>query len=96
RSNALAQGFKEIATTKFELLTGSIVRIVDESNNFDVSVKEYIKEFLQNIDKKSVDKINDLITEINKIGIKKTFIAKCEKCSHEWESEIDFNPVNFS
>ncbi len=88
--------FKSMAVLKFDLLTHAIVKVVDEKNNVNVSEPKYIKEFLQNIDKITVDKINDLIDEINKIGIKRVFTAKCEKCSHEWESEIDFNPVNFS
>jgi hypothetical protein len=96
RSGILAKAFREIAVTKFELLTGGIVKIVDDANGINVSDKSFIKEFLQNIDKKSVDKISDLITEINKIGIKRTFEAKCEECKHTWENEIDFNPVNFS
>jgi hypothetical protein len=37
-----------------------------------------------------------LIKVVNKIGVKKEFTAKCDSCGHEWESEIDFNPVNFS
>ena len=53
-------------------------------------------KLFKNIDKKSADKISDLINEINQVGIKRTFIAKCEKCNHEWENDIDFNPVNFS
>ena len=40
--------------------------------------------------------IKDLIKEINQIGIRRVFTAKCLKCEHEWENEIDFNPVNFS
>lgn len=87
--------FKSVAITKFDLMTNGIVKIVDESKGVNVTDPKFIKDFLQNIDKRSVDKISDLIDEINKIGIKKTFIAKCEKCNHEWESEIDFNPVNF-
>jgi len=96
RSSIFGKAFKEIAVTKFELMCGGIVKIVDESNNVNVTDKSYIKEFLQNIDKKSVDKIGDQIAKINQIGIKRTFTAKCEKCEHTWESEIDFNPVNFS
>jgi DNA-directed RNA polymerase subunit M/transcription elongation factor TFIIS len=96
RSDIFGKAFKEIAVTKFELMCGGIVKIVDESNNINVTDKSYIKEFLQNIDKKSVDKIGDQIAKINQIGIKRTFTATCEKCKHEWESEIDFNPVNFS
>lgn len=96
KSSILGKAFKELAITKVDLMVGGIIKIVDESRNVNVSDKKFIMEFLQNIDKKSSDKIGDLIEEINHIGIKRTFIAKCEKCEHEWESEIDFNPVNFS
>lgn len=96
RSNVFSKAFKEIAVTKFDLMCSAILKVVNEDEGVNVQDKKFIKEFLHNIDKKSVDRIDDLITEINKIGIKRSFTAKCEKCTHEWESEIDFNPVNFS
>jgi hypothetical protein len=96
RSGIFGTAFREIATVKFNLMTNAIVKLVDESRGVNVSDKKNINEFLYNIDKKSIDKIHDLLTEINEIGIKRTFLAKCEKCEHQWESEIDFNPVNFS
>jgi len=96
RSLIFNKAFKEIGQTKFDLMCNGIVRIVNEADGVNVADKKFIKDFLMNIDKKSVDKISDLIDEINQIGIKRTFTAKCEKCAHEWQSEIDFNPVNFS
>lgn len=96
RKAIFGAAFKELATMKFELILNSIIKIVDESQGVNVADKKFINEFLYNIDKKSIDKIHDQISLINNIGIKRTFIAKCDKCEHEWESEIDFNPVNFS
>lgn len=96
RSEIFAKAFRDIATTKYDLMCAGVDKVVDESVGLNVSDRKYIREFLQNIDKKSADKIGDLIEEINRIGIKRTFTAKCEKCEHPWESEIDFNPVNFS
>jgi hypothetical protein len=96
RFKLFSSAYKELSTVTYELMVNSIVKIVDDSKNINVNDKGFIKEFLQNIDKKSVDKISDLIKTINQIGIKRSFLAKCEKCSHEWENEIDFNPVNFS
>jgi len=98
RSEIFKKAFKEIAITKFDLLTQAVQKInfTQGDNEQTVTEKRFVKEFLQNIDKKEVDKISDLVEEINEIGIKKTFTAKCEKCEHVWESEIDFNPVNFS
>lgn len=96
RSQIFSKAFKDMAVTKFDLMSCGIIKIVDESNNISVTDKKFIKEFLTNIDKSSADKINDLITEINQVGIKRDFSAECTKCNHIWTSEIDFNPVNFS
>jgi hypothetical protein len=96
RLKLFSSAFKELSTITYELMVNSVIKVVDESKNINVNDKADIKEFLQNIDKMSSDKISDLIKEINQIGIKRSFTAKCEKCEHEWESEIDFNPVNFS
>lgn len=96
RTDIFAKAFKEMATVTYELMLRSIVKVVDESNNVNVSDKNHIKEFLVNIDKKSVDLISDQITALNIIGIKRTFSATCDKCAHVWENDIDFNPVNFS
>ena len=92
----LSGAFKEIAIVTHTLMVNSVIKVVDEANNINVTDTSYIKEFLQNIDKKSVDQIADLIKQINQIGIKKTFTAICEECEYNWESEVDFNPVNFS
>lgn len=96
RLKVLSEVFQKMSVITYELLSNSVIKVVDERNGVDVSDREFIKDFLQNIDKKSVDKIADLIKEINLIGIKRTFMAKCQSCEHTWENEIDFNPVNFS
>jgi hypothetical protein len=96
RTAIFGKAFKEMATLTYELMVNSVIKVVDDANDVNVTNKAHIKEFLFNIDKKSVDKISDTIKEINHVGIKRMFTAKCEKCSHTWESEIDFNPVNFS
>lgn len=98
RFKLFSGAFKELTEVTYSLMLNSIVKIVSETNNVNVKDKNFIKEFLQNIDKKSVDRIADLIKEINQIGIKRTFTAQCqnEKCGHIWENDIDFNPVNFS
>jgi DNA-directed RNA polymerase subunit M/transcription elongation factor TFIIS len=96
RSAIVKKAFKELAVAKFDMLSAAVARVVDEANGIDVSNREHIKDFLQNIDTKSADAISSLVTKINAVGIKRTFDATCEKCEHTWESEIDFNPVNFS
>lgn len=96
RSAIFGKAFKEMSATTYELMLNSVIKVVDDANNVNVSNKAHIKEFLFNIDNKSVDKISKLIQDINQIGIKRSFVAVCQQCSHSWENEIDFNPVNFS
>ncbi len=96
RSDVFKKSFTELSSMTFELMCKSIIKVVDESKGVNVSDKTHIAEFVRNIDRNTADKIQKLVKEINDIGIKRTFIAKCDKCEHEWESEIDFNPVNFS
>ncbi len=96
RIKLFSNAFREISKVTYDLIANSIIKLVDESRGIDVKDQKDIKEFLENTDKKSVDKISDLIKDINTVGIKKSFLAKCEKCNHEWVNEIDFNPVNFS
>lgn len=96
RSKVFSNAFKELAVTKFALMCSGIIRIVDEAKGIDVTDKGFISEFLQNTDNKSIDLISDLINEINEVGIKRTFVATCEKCNHTWDTDFDFNPVNFS
>jgi hypothetical protein len=90
------KAYLNLSTITYDLMVNSVIKVVDESKGVNVTDKQFIKDFLQNIDKKTSDRISDLIKEINLIGIKRQFTAHCEKCQHEWESEVDFNPVNFS
>lgn len=95
RASAFTSAFKEIAITKFKLMTSNIVRIVDDAKGINVTSKEHISDFLQNTDRDVIAKIDAMVEQINALGIKKTFTAKCTTCEHSWESEVDFNPVNF-
>jgi len=88
--------FKDAAKLNVELVSTSIIKIINESQNIEVTDKKHIFDFLQNVDISTVEKINELIKEINLIGIQKTHEATCEKCNHKWNSDIDLNPVNFS
>lgn len=96
KSAAFGNSYKALSVLTFDLILSSVVKIVSEENNITVTDKTHIKEFLFNVDSASIDKISELVKEINQIGIKRTFTATCQSCSNEWESEIDFNPVNFS
>lgn len=95
RLKMFSDSYRKITELNYDLIISSIRKVVKEDEGICVEDKEQIKEFLFNIDKGSVEKIDKLIKEINQIGIVKVFKAVCQSCAHEWDAPIDFNPVNF-
>lgn len=96
----MSESMKTMAELNYRMMTDAIVRIKDESGMMDVvnsdSNKQNFLELLRNLEKTDFDSISDKLTEINKIGVSGSVPATCKQCGHEWEAEIDLNPVNFS
>jgi T4 bacteriophage base plate protein len=88
--------YNHITDINIELIGNSIEKIYIEDKKEYITDRTFIAEFLNNCEKGTVAKIDTLLKVINKIGLKKTFTAVCEKCEHEWEADMEFNPVNFS
>lgn len=89
-----SKSFNTLSDLNIELLTACVSKVVINQTQ-EVTEQDHISEFLQNIDKPTFTQLDNIIKDINTVGIKKNFNAKCEKCEHEWDAAIDFNPVNF-
>lgn len=92
-----SKSFNTLSELNFSMIADSIIRVVNEEREINVTNKKHITEFLNNIDKNAADEIDKVLRVINKIGIKHAYSATCEKeeCKHVWDAAIDFNPVNF-
>ena len=95
----LAQVFASLTKLNFEVINAAIDKIVftdEEDEVKEITNTKHIADFVQNIEKSSVDIIDDKISEMNKIGIAKTLDVTCATCNHKWEAPLELNPVNFS
>lgn len=90
-----SRSFSAMADMTGELILGCIKQIVVPDTDEPITDEKHIEEFLNNVEKERIEQINTLLQEINSAGIKKTLTAKCKKCEHEWEVNIDFNPMTF-
>jgi hypothetical protein len=92
-------GFDSIVKFNIDLLANSIIKIEDADNNVIIEAnkdnKRYIIDLLNNIDKHDSDVISEKVSEINKVGINKKLDITCQKCKHEWQSTIEYDPVTF-
>ena len=96
---AFNENFMSIAGLNFQLVVDSVNSISGTSpdgEDFLVTDEESIQEFLENCEASIGTAIEEKIGEINKIGINKKFSLQCEECEEVYETEIAFDPVNFS
>ena len=84
-----------IAKKNIELVASSIEKLVDPSKDLTVTEKSYIYEFIVNVDKSTYDQIDDVLSTINSIGLKRTFSVQCQQCGKEFDADMELNPFNF-
>ena len=90
--------FVQIAALNFDLMVDSVASIsgVDaEGDEFVVTDKTSIREFLENCDAVIGRGVEENIAEVNKIGVEKKMLLECDFCEEQFEQEINFDPVNF-
>lgn len=71
----------------------SIIKVVVPGA--EVTQFEYIKEFIDNTDKATLNKIRSGLEKINSMGVDKSIPVQCTHCAHEWTTSIEFNPATF-
>lgn len=94
RLKMFSKSFSEVVDLNAKLIINCVVKIVAPDGT-EVKDKSHIKEFLDNSESHVFSEIDKLIRSINDIGVRKNFKATCQHCNHEWDSEINFNPVSF-
>jgi len=95
---AFNKNFLQIAALNFDLIVDSVasVRGKDpEGEEFVVTDRTQIREFLENCESSVGKQIEESIKTVNDLGVNKTMLMACESCEHEFEKEIGFDPVNF-
>tara|TARA_R110001592_G_scaffold7953_2_gene43846 strand:+ start:3904 stop:4761 length:858 start_codon:yes stop_codon:yes gene_type:complete len=96
---AFNENFMQIAGLNFDLIVDSVNSVTGtdaDGENFIVTDSESIREFLENCEASVGTAIEGKISDITGLGINKTFKLQCEECEEVYETEIAFDPVNFS
>ena len=99
RMTILSSVFTSMAKLNFDLINESISKVIftdEEGEVQEIDNRKHISEWIKNVEKTTIDKIEEKILDVNKVGIAKTIPAICKACSHSWDARIEFNPVNFS
>ena len=95
---AFNKNFLQIAALNFDLIVDSVSSVkgtAPDGEEFVVTNRNNIREFLENCDSSIGRAIEDQIKDVNNLGVNKTIQLHCEACDAYFEKEIGFDPVNF-
>lgn len=91
--------FVRVAALNFDLIADSVASIRGQGKDgedFIVTDRESIADYLNNCDGSVAKQIEEKIKEINTLGLEDKVQLHCEECDETFEEEIQFDPVNFS
>lgn len=93
--NTLAASFDRITNLNLDSLSDCVIKVVTPEG--EVTDAKNIKEFVNNVPRDYVKKIQDKLKELNDYGLPKTVEVTCkeEKCKHEWETAVVYDPSSF-
>ena len=93
RTKAINSSIMKIVKIRAGLIKNAILSIVTPTQT--VTDKKYIEEFLNNVPNNFVQKINDKMSEISKLGLPDTTSHTCSHCHKEMVVPFMFDPASF-
>ncbi len=96
---AFNETYIRMSALNFEILVDSIQSVSGagpDGETFVVQDRKNIREFMENCDSTVGKQITDQVEKISTVGVKKNVKLQCEDCEHIFETDIGFDPVNFS
>ncbi len=93
--------FEKMVQLKFENILECIEKFeIREKINNEWVVKtedsiENIKDFVFNAEKSLIDPIIEKVDSLNSKGIDSEYDVTCDKCSNNFKTQLDFDPVSF-
>jgi hypothetical protein len=95
RIKSMSKSLIKVTKLNFDLIAESVIAVVDESKEINVTNPAHIKDFLLNIEIEQVHAIEAEIARVNGIGMSRDFDAVCSKCNHQWKAEFNFDMTRF-
>lgn len=96
--SAFYESIQSIAKETVKLMTNCIINIVENETGqeFDLDDRSMVLDWVNNLPASEATKITELINSLNNdYGIRKDVEIQCEKCQHEWSTNINFDPTSF-
>lgn len=95
QAKQIAQIVSNMTDRLFQLVAKSVVSVSIVSTGQIVTDPQHIKEFVMNLTKYQADAITAKVKDLNRTGINPNQKFVCTACDHEWQHDLDFDPLSF-
>jgi hypothetical protein len=98
---AFNDSYMKMAELNFLVILDSIYSISgkdDDEEEFIVTDRDNIREYMENCNSDVGKRVTEQVNLLGEAGIDKTVTIQCqeENCGHVFETNLEFDPVNFS
>jgi hypothetical protein len=92
-------GFAQLVDLSHDLMIGAILKVVipgtGEAEPQEITDIKFIADWLGNLDRGSVDRLEEELKAFQEFGIIREVSAKCDFCQEEYKTDMLFDPTSF-
>lgn len=93
KAQLINESYKKITELNVEMMADCVTHVTIPEGV--VTRPDLIREWLANVPRSWSKKIEKKLVELNSYGIDKKLHVVCDECSHEWDTELEFDPASF-
>lgn len=98
KANLFNEALLQASTISVSLAASNILKVEitdDEDNTTEVTDDNYIMEWVENMDSVTYEKVIGRIRTLSDPRVDTGVTLTCSECSHEYNTKVELDPVNF-
>lgn len=92
-------GFAQLVDLSHDLMIGAIQKVVipgsGDGEPQEITEVKFIADWLGNLDRSSVDRLEEELKQFQEFGIIREVSAKCDYCGESYKTDMLFDPTSF-
>lgn len=94
RTEAATANYNLLIDLSQQLLTGCVIKVVTPDGN-EVTDRKFIVDWMKNLDRASVDRLDQEAKKFQEYGIIREIECKCDYCGENFKTDMLFDPTGF-
>lgn len=98
KANLFNEALLQASTISVSLAASNILKVEitdDEDNTTEVTDENYIMEWVENMDSVTYERVIGRIRTLSDPRVDTGVTLTCSECSHEYNTKVELDPVNF-